>query len=89
MTGKRPKRVQTNPKIPVSKQAAKRAKQAREGRIVDDNNNSPIICDAAPVEDFIRSLIKVRFCMYDISYTKLFRLLDPTTRLQCHKTSHY
>ena len=79
MNGRRPKRVHTNPRIPVSKQAAKRAKQAREGRIVDDNNNSPIISDAAPVEDFIKSLIKVRFCMYDISLTKLFRLLDPIT----------
>ena len=61
MIGKRPKRVHTHPGIPVSKQAAKRAKQAREGRIVVDNNNSPMISNEAPVEDFIKSLIKVRF----------------------------
>ena len=66
MIGKRPKRVHIHPKIPLSKQAAKRFKQAREG-IVVDNNNSPIISAAAPVEDFIKSLIKVRFRMYDFS----------------------
>ena len=60
MTGKRPKRVNTNPKIPFSK-AAKRAKQARDDGIIVDNNNSPMISDHAPVEDFIKSLLKVRY----------------------------
>lgn len=63
MNGKKRKRVQTHPKIPISKQAAKRAKDARKSRIVVDNNNSRMIyylSDAAPVEDFIQSLIKVK-----------------------------
>ena len=69
MNGKKRKRVQAHPKIPVSKQAAKRAKDARECRIVVDNNNSPMIyylSDTAPVEDFIQSLIKVKNLSYDI-----------------------
>ena len=66
MINKRPKRVHTHPKIPVSKHAAKRFKQAREGSVVD-NNHSPMIGAAAPVEDFIISLIKVRFRINDIS----------------------
>ena len=69
MVGKKPKRVQTHPKIPVSKQAAKRVKHARESCIVVDNNNSPMIyylSYAAPVEDFIKSLVKVKIHSYDI-----------------------
>ena len=65
MAGKRPKRVNVHPKIPVSK-AAKRAKQARNGSIIVDNNNSPMISDTAPVEDFLKSLLKVRICINDI-----------------------
>ena len=60
------KRVHTHPKIPVTKHAAKRFKHAREGSVVD-NNHSPMVGAAAPVEDFIKSLIKVRFRMYDFS----------------------
>lgn len=66
MTGKRPKRVNVNPKIPISK-AAKRFKKARDDNIIVDNNNSPMISENAPVEDFLKSLLKVRFHINDIT----------------------